>query len=72
MIDSRYIDGMRKALGRRRSAHAMSTFVGLDVHSEKAYATIVDGTGKIIGQEELANLRVPDFLRKFSVERYAI
>jgi len=39
--------------------------VGLDVHSEKTYATIIDGDGKIIGREKLANRHVPEFLRKF-------
>jgi len=63
---------MRKSMGRRRSVHAMSAYVGLDVHSERTYATIINKDGKIIGQGKLANRRVPEFLRKFSVERIGL
>jgi hypothetical protein len=59
---------MRKAIGGRRSAHAMSAFVGLDVRSEKTYAIIIDKDGKIIGHEKLANRCVPEFLRQFSTK----
>jgi transposase len=50
----------------------MSAYVGLDVHSERTYATILDGDGKVIGQGKLANRRVPEYLRKFSVERIGL
>lgn len=63
---------MRKALGRRRSAHAMSAYVGLDVHSEQTYATIIDGAGKIIGQKKMMNRRIPEFLKQFNVEKVGL
>ena len=43
-------DGMRKALGKKNSAHAMSTFVGLDIHAESTYATVIGEDGKILKQ----------------------
>jgi hypothetical protein len=41
---------MRKALGKKNSAHAMSTFVGLDIHAESTYATVIGEDGKILKQ----------------------
>lgn len=42
-------DVMRKSLDRRRSAHTMSAYMGLDVHSNRTYATILDGD-RMIGR----------------------
>jgi len=39
---------MRRAIGKKRSAHAMSAFVGLDIHSEHTYATIIGEDYRVV------------------------
>ncbi|MGQ9514523.1 MAG: hypothetical protein ACUVTL_05680 [Thermoproteota archaeon] len=46
---------MRRVIGRRRSAHAMSAFVGLDVHAESTYAAIIREDGQIPKRRRMAN-----------------
>ena len=60
---------MRKALGRRHSAHAISAFVSLDVHSDHTFATVINEDGKIICKKRMANDQVLSFLKPFNVEK---
>jgi hypothetical protein len=50
----------------------MSTFVGLDVHSEHTFATVLDRDGTIVVQRKMVNELVPSFLKLFSVERVGL
>ena len=50
----------------------MSAFVGLDVHSEMTYATVLDFDGRVVAQRKLVNEGVPEFLRLFNVERVGL
>lgn len=50
----------------------MSAFVGLDVHSEHTYATVLDQDGRVVAQERMLNEHVPTFLRLFDVERVGL
>jgi hypothetical protein len=43
---------MTNALGTRRSAHAMSTYVDLDVHAKSTHATVI---GRILKQMRIVN-----------------
>ena len=63
---------MRKDLCGRRSSHVMSAFVGLDVHSEKTFATVLDQDGQVVAQRRMINELVPGFLRLFNVEKVGL
>jgi len=63
---------MRKDLSAGRSVHTMCAVVGLDVHSEKTYATVLDQDGRVVKQERMLNEEVPDFLRLFNVEKVGL
>jgi hypothetical protein len=63
---------MRKDLSLGRSSHPMSAYMGLDVHKDWAFATVLDQTGRVAVQRRLANEHVPSFLRKFNVEKIGL
>jgi len=63
---------MRKDLCGRRSSHVMSAFVGLDVHSEKTFATVLDQDGRVVAQRRIMNELVPSFLENFNVEKVGL
>jgi len=63
---------MRKDLCGRRSSHVMSAFVGLDVHSEKIFATVLDQDGWVVAQRRMLNEHVPNFLKLFNVEKVGL
>ena len=50
----------------------MSAFVGLDVHSESTYATVLGLDGRVVDQRKMPNEHVPGFLRLFKVERVGV
>jgi len=50
----------------------MSAFVGLDVHSESTYATVLGLDGRVVDQRKMPNEHVPGFLRLFKVERVGL
>ena len=50
----------------------MSAFVGLDVHSEKTFATVLDQDGQVVAQRRMMNELVPSFLRLFNVEKVGL
>jgi len=50
----------------------MSVFVGLDVHSEKTFATVLDQDGRVAAQRRMINEFVPSFLRLFNVEKVGL
>jgi len=55
--------------GAARQWLLMSAFVGLDVHFEKTFATVLDQDGRVVAQRRMMNEHVPDFLKLFNVER---
>ena len=50
----------------------MSAFVGLDVHSDSTFATVIGVDGRVIDQRRMGNEHVPDFLKLFKVERVGL
>ena len=60
---------MRNDLFGRRSSHVVSAFVGLDVHAEHTFATVLDRDGRVVAQRRMMNEHVPNFLRLFNVEK---
>ena len=60
---------MRRVKCLRRSSHAMSAYVGLDVHKEWAFATVLDQDGRVVVQRKLPNEHVPSFVGNFKVEK---
>jgi len=50
----------------------MSAFVGLDVHSEQTFATVLDHSGRVVAQRRMRNEHVPNFLRLFNIERVGL
>ena len=56
----------------RRSSHAMSAYVGLDVHKEWAFATVLDQDGRVVVQRKLPNEHVPSFVGDFKVEKVGL
>jgi len=50
----------------------MSAYIGLDVHSECSFATVLDQDGRVVAQKRLANEHVPNFLRVFNVEKVGL
>lgn len=65
-------DGMRCVLRVRRSYHGLSAFVGLDVHSEHTFATVLDGDGRLVAQRKIENEKIPSFLKLFQVEKVGV
>jgi hypothetical protein len=63
---------MGSALRTRRSRHGMSAFVGLDVHTEQTFATVLDPAGRVVAQQRMPNDWVPAFLERFHVERVGL
>ncbi|MEM1589253.1 MAG: IS110 family transposase [Thermoproteota archaeon] len=45
----------------------MSTYIGLDVHKDWSFATVLDQTGRVVVQKRLENEHVPSFLENFNV-----
>jgi hypothetical protein len=45
----------------------MSAYIGLDVHKDWTFATVLDQTGRVVAQRKLANEHVPSFLEQFNV-----
>jgi len=60
---------MRRDLNSRRSSHPMSAYVGLDVHKDFTFATVLDQTGRVVVQKRLPNELVQSFLESFNVEK---
>jgi len=50
----------------------MSAFVGLDVHTEQTFATVLDQAGRVVAQQRMLNERVPAFLGRFHVARVGL
>jgi len=50
----------------------MSAFVGLDVHSEKTFATVLDQDGRVVAQRRMLNELVPSFLGLFNVGKVGL
>jgi len=48
----------------RRSSHVMSAYIGLDVHKDFTFATVLDQDGRVVVQRKLANEHVPSFLAR--------
>src|SRR4030067_1107141 len=64
---------MRSVKGERRSRLLMSALVvGLDVHKESFYATVLDQNGKMINQMKMSNGKVLSYLSHFSVDKVAM
>jgi transposase len=47
----------------------MSAFVGLDVHSDHTFATVINEDGKIVCKKRIMNDQVLSFLKPFNVEK---
>jgi hypothetical protein len=50
----------------------MSAYIGLDVHKDWTFATILDQDGRVVAQRKLANEHVPSFLEEFNVEKIGL
>lgn len=50
----------------------MSAFIGLDVHSEHMFATVLDHSGRVVAQRRIMNEHVPNFLRLFNIEKVGV
>jgi len=50
----------------------MSAYIGLDVHKDWTFATVLDQTGRVVVRRKLENEHVPSFLEQFNVEKKAI
>lgn len=65
-------DGMRRVKCLGRSSHFMSAYVGLDVHKDWSFATVLDQDGRVVVQRRLLNEHVPGFLEGFNVEKVGL
>jgi hypothetical protein len=45
----------------------MSAYIGLDVHKDWSFATVLDQDGRVVVQRRMANELVPSFLGNFNV-----
>ncbi|MEM3551781.1 MAG: hypothetical protein QXV01_11905, partial [Candidatus Bathyarchaeia archaeon] len=45
----------------------MSAYIGLDVHKDWTFATVLDQDGRVVVQKRLENEHVPSFLENFNV-----
>ena len=50
----------------------MSAYIGLDVHSEKTFATVLDQDGRVVDQRKLLNEHAPSFVGDFKVEKIGL
>jgi len=50
----------------------MSAYVGLDVHKDWSFATVLDQDGRVVVQRKLPNELVPSFLESFNVEKIGL
>jgi len=50
----------------------MSAYIGLDVHKDFTFATVLDQAGRVVVQRKLPNELVPSFLESFNVERIGL
>jgi len=50
----------------------MSAYIGLDVHKDWTFATVLDQSGRVVAQRKLANEHVPSFLEQFNVEKVGL
>jgi hypothetical protein len=61
---------MRKDKCLGRSSHVMSAYIGLDVHKDWTFATVLDQTGRVVVRRKLENEHVPSFLEILMLKRY--
>jgi hypothetical protein len=47
----------------------MSAYVGLDMHSEKTYATIIGEGGKVLKQKKVTNEDLAESLKEYEVKK---
>jgi hypothetical protein len=59
-----------KCLGR--SSHSLSAYVGLNIHKDWTFATVLDHTGRVVVRRKLENEHVPSFLQEFNVEKVGL
>ena len=45
----------------------MSAYIGLDVHKDYTFATVLDQDGRVVARRKLENEHVPSFFEKFNV-----
>jgi len=50
----------------------MSAYIGLDVHKDSTFVTVLDQDGRVAVQRKLPNERVPSFLKQFNVEKIGL
>jgi hypothetical protein len=50
----------------------MSAYIGLDVHKNWSFATVLDQTSRVVARRKLANEHVPSFLEEFNVEKIGL
>jgi FlaA1/EpsC-like NDP-sugar epimerase len=50
----------------------MSAYVGLDVHKDWSFATVLDQTGRVVARRKLSNEHVPSFLEEFNVKKIGL
>jgi hypothetical protein len=50
----------------------MSAFIGLDVHKEHTFATVLDQDGRVVAQRRMMNEHIPNFLEQFNVEKVGL
>jgi len=50
----------------------MSAYIGLDVHKDWTFATVLDQAGRVVAQRKLENENVPSFLEKFNVVKIGL
>ena len=50
----------------------MSAYVGLDVHKESTFATVLSQDGRVVVQRRVANELLPSFLGDFNIERIGL
>jgi len=53
----------------RRSSHGMSAYIGLDVHKEWTFATVLDQDGRVVDQRKLLNEHFPVSLEFLMLKR---
>ncbi|MGC8999277.1 MAG: IS110 family transposase, partial [Candidatus Bathyarchaeia archaeon] len=50
----------------------MSAYIGLDVHKDWTFATVLDQNGRVVVQRRLPNELVPSFVGNFHVEKIGL
>ena len=61
---------MRKDKCLGRSSHFMSAYIGLDVHKDWTFATVLDQSGRVVVRRKLENEHVPSFLEELMLKKY--